>query len=653
MRSSNPPRPSGWGWTVPGFSGRLRTARRWLRRIERESTSVAELTDIDLHSAGLSLRYQARCGADNSTLLPRTFALVREVASRQLGMRPFDVQMLGGILLASGTAIEMATGEGKTLTATLPLCLHALRGKGAHLVTANDYLARRDADWMRPLFEGIGLTVGVVEGDSSPTERRAAYRCDITYGTAREFGFDFLRDRLTIRERPTSHVPAVESIDELVAAQRHDDSLQRGLYFALIDEADSVLIDEARTPLVISRPSPQPSSAAEAAFRWAARIAPTMSEGEHYTREPVTKVLRLTTAGQHAVRNLHKPESLASFRLTEIFLAVERAIRVRIDFQRDREYVVRDGEIVIVDEFTGRLGQGRKWRSGLHQAIEAAEGVEVTAETEHAARITVQQYFALYECLAGMSGTLRQSRRELSRTYSLDYATVPTNRPSQRQHLPDRIFELEAAKWTAIVDEVKSLQATGRPVLIGTRSIDKSEHLSSLLTASGVAHQVLHARHEGSEAQRIARAGGRGQVTVATNMAGRGTDILLAEDVRELGGLHVICTELHESARIDAQLVGRAGRQGDPGSCRQYLSLEDEILSAAFGVDDARTVRESAKGGRSLDRFRSVFKTAQALIERRHTRERRKMQKEAAKESQRLMRLGLDPFIDTVDDDPI
>ncbi len=637
-------------WITGSSTWRLRGAQRLLHRINAIECRVTGLND-ELRAESMSLRYQAKCGQGTAKLLPQTYALVREAASRHLRMRHFDAQVIGGILLAQANAVEMATGEGKTLTATLPLSLRALDGKGSHLVTANEYLARRDAEWMRPVYEALGLSVGWIEASSSLQQRREAYACDITYGSAKEFGFDFLRDRLTLRQGASCHWPLQSRSSDATLIEGFDGSIQRGLRFALIDEADSILIDEARTPLIISQSGAHSSEVAAACFRWAAQVPVHLQEQIHYSPEARSKSITLTVEGQRFIRDHELSSAPGEYRLTELYSAVERALAVAYFFVRDRHYVVRDGEVVIVDELTGRLGEGRKWRGGIHQAIEAAEGLRITSANEHAAQVTVQQYFRLYDRLAGMSGTLTQSSRELRQVYGLPVVVARTSRPCRRLAWPDLIFTTADEKWMKIVEEVVHIHKMGRPILVGTRSIESSEHLSKLLDSAGIPHQVLNAHHTATEAQRVALAGRKCQVTVATNMAGRGTDIILESGVAELGGLHVICSEIHETARVDRQLAGRAGRQGDPGSIRRFLALDDDVIVAAFGPDEAnRLQRSAAKDPTLVDRSAGVFRAAQRMIERRHARERRILLNSVVKRDKRLHRLGLDPFLDVVDD---
>ncbi|MCE9544786.1 MAG: preprotein translocase subunit SecA, partial [Planctomycetia bacterium] len=552
----------GIGRLVMGGSIPWRRYRGQLARITALEPSVSSLSDEELRKKSLSLRYRARSGESLEALLPEAFGLAREAGKRALGMRHYDVQLLGGMAMHDRAIAEMRTGEGKTLTATLPMYLAALPGRGAHLATVNDYLARRDAEWMRPLYELLGLSVGIVETNMTPADRRQAYECDVTYGTAKEFGFDFLRDRLALRQAAGGESDLLGQMLGLSSAAPKRQTVQRGHWFALVDEADSVLIDEARTPLVISALPEDDEQAAKAAFRFAADAAPQLLEQEHYEYDHDQRSVELSAAGRRLVRSLLQSNALDQLTTADVYEHVEQAIQVQRDYHRDTQYLIRDGEVVIVDEFTGRLAEGRKWRAGLHQAIEAREGVEITFQTNQAARVTIQDFFLLYERLAGMSGTVSSSANELWRIYRLAVAVVPTNRPVARVILPTQVYATADAKWNAVVAEVAEQHALGRPVLVGTRSIDKSQQLSRLLAEAGIQHMVLNANHVAHEAAIVAQAGQLGRVTVSTNMAGRGTDIVLGPGVAELGGLHVIGTELHESARIDRQLIGRCGRQG-------------------------------------------------------------------------------------------
>lgn len=630
-----------------------RPANRWWKLVQEITSLGEELKSLDdraLRKRSLSLRFRVKSGEPLSRLLAEGFALVREAGSRTVNMRHFDVQLLGGIALFHGRIAEMDTGEGKTLTATLPMYLHALAGKGAHLATVNDYLAARDAEIMAPIYEMLGLTIGVIQTPDSQDQRRKAYACDITYGTAKEFGFDFLRDRLLLRRLGRTN-------DDFLgegSSQRWDDSgeqpVQRQAHFALVDEADSVLIDEARTPLIIGSLGGKAREQVVATYQWAAEHAPRYVEDEDYDYDHDTRKVELTAKGRQFMRALPAPDILRGVGLIDLYQYTERAIKVHRDFHLDRQYVVRDGEIVIVDEFTGRLAEGRKWRDGIHQAIEAKERIEVSVPTGQAARITIQDLFLRYRFLAGMTGTALTSAREFRKIYRTPVVRVPTNRPVRRRSQPVRVFGTSEQKWQAIATEVNQLHAEGRPVLIGTRSIDKSETLSRLLHEAGIEHCVLNANEIAKEAEIVALAGRRGKVTVATNMAGRGTDIKLEPGVADLGGLYVIGTEMHDAARIDRQLYGRSGRQGDPGDYRQYLALDDEIIRSGLGpayADKMASLGTRANG--PLHHLARLFRKAQQKVERKHLRDR-KMLLHHEKERKKMQReIGQDPFLDTPD----
>jgi len=644
---------------IPSFMmrsvGQFRVGRwkKLLPRIDALEQGYSKLTDTELRKESLSLRYRARSGESLDALLCEAFALVRESGQRTLGMRHYPVQLLGGVALHYRSIVEMQTGEGKTLTATLPMYLAALAGRGAHLATANDYLARRDADWMQPLYEALGMTIGVVESNTSQPDRRNAYRCDVTYGTAKEFGFDFLRDRLLKRHTGDGRR---NLLSQMLGQDKGsaDETVQRELHFALIDEADSILIDEARTPLIISTIPGDSQAERNALYHWGAENANRFVEEDEYDYDHERREATLTAKGRRKVRELKKPPELRAIGLLELYEHIERSIKVEREFFKDRQYVIQDGEIVIVDEFTGRLAEGRKWRAGIHQAVEARENVEITAETGEAAKVTVQDLFRRYEHLAGMTGTVANSGPELNKIYSLKVITVPTNRPPQRKRLPDCVYGDSDTKWSKIVDEVKKVAATGRPILIGTRSIDKSMILAKLLLAEGIEHQVLNAtqltgadRIE-EEAKIVAKAGEIGHVTVATNMAGRGTDIKLGEGVEALGGLHVICSELHESARIDRQLIGRCGRQGDQGSYRQFLALDDEILQAGLGPKKAKSLAQlGSREPSNQPRYAFLFRRAQARVEREHFRGRKIMMHYEHERHKMQTQMGQDPYLDS------
>ncbi len=642
-----------WG-VVPSWI-RLAWWRRLLGPIALWEERFRPMGDEQLRRVSLGLRYRARSGQSLWALMPEAFALVREAARRRLGMRHYDVQILGGIALCHRTIVEMATGEGKTLVATLPLYLYGLSGRGAHLATGNDYLARRDAQWMGPIYQMLGLSVGVIQAGMSAAERRQAYACDITYGTAREFGFDFLRDRIYGQmfniEISSSDFGGGGWEPGHVKESGGWGPIQRPPFFALIDEADSVLIDEARMPLILASGAEAGTDPAElACFHWSAQVAGQFRPGIDYQEDPRSRWIQLTEVGRAKLRRLDKPALLGGLSLPKIYQFVERAIYVQQHLRRDQHFVVRNGEVVLVDEFTGRLAEGRRWQQGLHQAVEAKEGLAVRPATGQAAQITVQDYFLRYPHLAGMTGTARETAWEFRRIYGCAVVVIPPNRPIIRQTWPAKVFGTSEAKWAAVVEEVRQLWQQGRAVLIGTRSIDKSEHLSRLLTAAGIPHQVLHALHEQQEAQIIAQAGQAGRVTVATNMAGRGTDIRLGPGVAERGGLHVIGTEMHESARIDRQLAGRAGRQGDPGSFRQFVALDDELLELGLGKEKARQWAHWGQHHPGLTgRTLRLFRKAQRRVERHHYRMRKLLLWQHRRRAQMQHRLGLDPYLEMPD----
>jgi len=624
---------------------------RWAALVPRINALEPELQDLkdhELRKRSLALQYRAKSGVPLSRLLVEGYALVREAGRRTVNMRHFDVQLLGGIAMFYRSIVEMQTGEGKTLTATLPMYLYGLVGKGCQLATVNDYLARRDAEWMGPIYKALGLSVGVVETQMSQPQRRQAYACDVTYGTAKEFGFDFLRDRLLLRR-------ISEGQGDLLGGMLSDRAgsnekpVQRNPFFALVDEADSILIDEARTPLIISALPTEEQRLAVECYGWSASVVREFVEDEDYEYDHDKKTVELNRDGRQKARLLPKPEAMNTVGMVNIYQYLERAILVDREYKLDRQYVVRDGEIVIVDEFTGRLAEGRKWRDGIHQAVEAKQGVKVTVETGQAARVTVQDFFLRYPKLAGMTGTAMPSARELRRIYRCHVLPIPTNRPAIRQPLRTGVFGTAEAKWEAVAEEVCQLHAEGRPLLIGTRSIDKSELLSRMLQARGIEHQVLNANHIAAEADIVARAGQRGKVTVSTNMAGRGTDIRLGDGIADLGGLHVICTEMHDSGRIDRQLIGRCGRQGDPGTYRQYLSLDDDLILAGLGPKKARKLREMGEKAAAgpFDAMAGLFRKAQKKVERRHFRQRRALMYFEKERKKMQVQMGQDPYLDT------
>jgi len=623
---------------------------RWARlvgKINDLEVGLKQLTDQELRKRSLSMRYRAKSGEPLARLLPEGFALVREAARRTISMRHFDVQILGGIAMFNRSIVEMQTGEGKTLAATLPLYLNALTGKGCHLATVNDYLARRDAEWMGPVYKALGLTVGVVEAQMPQPQRRKSYVCDITYGTAKEFGFDFLRDRLLLRRIREGQTDLLGGMLGQNSRAGGEKPVQREAHFALVDEADSILIDEARTPLIISAIPTEEERLAVECYKWSASVAEEFIEDEDFEYDYDRKKAELTRAGRQKARTLPKPETMDTVGMVLIYRYLEQAIVVVREYKLDRQFVIRDGEVVIVDEFTGRMAEGRKWREGIHQAVEAKEGVEVTLATGQAARITVQDFFLRYEKLAGMTGTAWASARELRKIYKCHVVIIPTNRPVIRTRKPDRVFGHTDAKWAAVVEEICQLHAQGRPLLIGTRSIDKSEHLSRLLQEKGIEHQVLNANHIAEEADIVARAGLPGKVTVSTNMAGRGTDIKLGEGIAELGGLHVMLTEMHDSARIDRQLIGRCGRQGDPGSFRQFIALDDDLLLAGLGPKKAHRLEDLGEDSAGpFEKFGRLFRKAQKKVERRHFRDRRALMYFEKQHKKMQRQMGQDPYLD-------
>lgn len=609
---------------------------------------LKSLSDYELRKTSLALKHRAKSGEPLDQLVIEGFAVVREAGRRTLHMRHFDVQLLGGMAMHSRSIAEMQTGEGKTLTATLPMYMASLTGKGALLATVNDYLATRDAEWMRPLYQALGVSLGVIESQMVPAARRRAYECDITYGTAKEFGFDFLRDRLVKRQRTQGSDDFLGRMLGSGGGQGGDKIVQRPMNFALVDEADSILIDDARTPLIIGAVPSEAQKVAVEAYCWSSESAHHFIEDVHYEYDHEKKTVELTREGRRLVRNLPKPAAMDELGMLFIYDYIERAVRVWRDMILDRHYIVRDGEIVIVDEFTGRLSEGRRWQAGIHQAIEAKEGLEVTVESGQAARITVQDFFGRFPRLAGMTGTASSATSELKKIYGLSVMAIPTNRPPRREQLATVVCGTSDEKWDHIVEEIREVHATGRPVLIGTRSIDKSQELAQRLQRVGIEHQVLNAHQLALEADIIAGAGQHNRVTVSTNMAGRGTDIKLEDSVLESGGLHVICTEMHESARIDRQLIGRCGRQGDPGTYRIYLALDDELLKSGLGASTAERlegVGEEAQG--SLDSYERLFQKAQRRVERRHFRDRKALLYFERERKKVQRQMGQDPYLDT------
>lgn len=540
-----------------------REIKRIMKAVEKINAlepSMAALSDEQLSHKTVEYRERLEKGETLDDLLPEAYATVREAAKRTLGMRHFDVQMVGGIVLHEGKIAEMKTGEGKTLVGTLPVYLNALAGKGVHLVTVNDYLATVGRDQMGQIYNFLGMTVGLNLNSLDHAEKQAAYACDITYGTNNEYGFDYLRDNMVLYK---------------------EQMVQRPLYFAIVDEVDSILVDEARTPLIISGQAAKSTELYTAADRFVSRL----KAEDDYTVDVKLRSVTLTEAGVTKAERAFGIENLFDHQNVTLNHHVTQALKAHVIMKRDVDYVVQNDEVIIVDEFTGRLMTGRRYSEGLHQAIEAKENLRVQNESMTLATITFQNYFRMYRKLGGMTGTAKTEEEELKKIYGLDVIVVPTNRPMIRKDIPDVIYKSVGSKFRAVVEEIAKRHANKQPVLVGTVSIENSERLSEMLKRKGISHQVLNAKYHAEEAAIVAQAGQPSSVTIATNMAGRGTDILLGEGVAELGGLHIIGTERHESRRIDNQLRGRAGRQGDPGSSQFYLSLEDELMRR-FGAEN-------------------------------------------------------------------
>jgi preprotein translocase subunit SecA len=591
--------------------------------VHRYAKEAERLNDAGIKRAAAELRVALRRDGFAEPVVAQSFALVREVAGRTLGMRHFDSQLQGGWILLNGMVAEMETGEGKTLTATLPACTAALAGLPVHVITVNDYLTARDAELMGPVYRMLGLSVGVIVNGKEPGARRAAYACDITYCTNKELTFDYLRDRTAVG----SQVNRIQlSIERLAGGESRAGRLVlRGLFFAIVDEADSVLCDEARTPLILSARSAQgpERSMYDTALTVAARLKPP----EDFVVEGGERQVRLTAEAKQKLAGWAEalPAMFRGTRRREEL--VKQALVATHVFKRDTHYLVRDDKVQIIDEYTGRILPDRSWEQGLHQMVEAKEGCPLTGQQTSIARMTYQRFFRRYLRLAGMTGTAQEIAPELWSTYRLPVVKVPTNRPLQRRDLGERVYATSDQKWRAIVERVRELTAAGRPVLVGTRSVGASDELSRLLTEGGVGHQLLNARQDKEEAEIVAQAGQQGRVTVATNMAGRGTDIRLGRGVEPLGGLHVIATELHESRRIDRQLFGRGGRQGDAGSFEAIVSVEDELSRVYLGRLLRGLAGRLARGGGSPALLRKLIRIGQARAERSHAAIRRDLLK--------------------------
>ncbi|MBQ1188704.1 MAG: preprotein translocase subunit SecA [Peptococcaceae bacterium] len=533
---------------------------KYVAQINSFADAMSKLSDEALRAKTDEFKSRLAKGETLDQILPEAYAVVREASTRVLGMRHFDVQMMGGVVLHQGRIAEMKTGEGKTLVATLPVYLNALTGKGVHVITVNDYLATRDSEQMGKLYNFLGLSVGLIVHGLDFNQRKEAYAADITYGTNNEFGFDYLRDNMVMHP---------------------ENMVQRELNYALVDEVDSILIDEARTPLIISGPAEKPKDY----YTVVSKLIPRLRAEEDYTVDEKAKNVMLTEEGVSHVEKLLGIENLADESNMELAHHVNQGLRAHVIMKRDRDYVVRDDQVIIVDEFTGRLMFGRRYSEGLHQAIEAKEGVKIEKESQTLATITFQNYFRMYNKLAGMTGTAKTEEDEFRGIYGMDVVIIPTNKPVVREDRPDVVYRTQMGKYKAIVEKVVERYQAGQPVLVGTVSIQISEFLSELLKRRGIPHQVLNAKYHDKEAEIVALAGQPNTVTIATNMAGRGTDIVLGEGVKGLGGLYIIGTERHEARRIDNQLRGRSGRQGDPGFTQFYISLEDDLMRR-FGADN-------------------------------------------------------------------
>jgi preprotein translocase subunit SecA len=672
---------------------RLARGALYIDAIRHWETEFSRLSDAEVLRAGQQMRGRARGGEPLDQMLPEAFGLVSVAAQRTVKLRPYDVQLAAGVVLHHGALAELATGEGKTLVATLPTSLNALLGKGVHVTTVNDYLAQRDGEWTGNIYNAIGLSVGTLQMKMSDEARKAAYQADITYGTASEFGFDFLRDRLKVAGDKGQAVPFwAPWTQNAQLFQPLDPKAQRGHHFALVDEADNIFIDEAKTPLIISAPTRQATEPEQVVYQWANQLALQMIRDRHFYLDEKKQKVELTDEGRQLIRYSNPPVGPHSHAMDKLHEHVERGIQAHHRFRRDQHYMIEDDKVVIIDEYTGRRMPDRHWREGLHQAVEAKEGAPITVAADHAAQITFQSYFRLYTKLSGMTGTARQNYWEVRRVYKIWVVCVPTNRPSRRKYLPDRVYPTEDAKFDAIAEDLVRLHSLGRPVLVGTRSVEKSEKLARRLVALGIPFQVLNAKPEnaGREAEIVAQAGRYGAVTIATNMAGRGTDIILGGNpdplawarlkdqyptrrdvpadvwrrtvaeietqenmhdespkVVQAGGLHVLGTERHEAARIDRQLIGRAARQGDPGSCQFFLALDDELLEGLGPHRQAALIEKGKAGGSgSWEGYLPEFFRAQRRVERRHYRQRLDLMVYEKNRQEILKDLGADPYVD-------
>ncbi len=675
---------------------RLAQAALKIPQIRYWEKELSDISDEEMIRRGKQLKGRARGGENLDNLLPEVFGMVSIASQRAMGLRPYDVQLAAGVVLHKGALAEVATGEGKTLIATLPVALNALSGKGVHVTTVNDYLARRDGEYTAGIYNLLGLSVGTLQQRLPDDKRKQAYACDITYGTASDFGFDFLRDRLKIaggKGQSTSFWNPWTANGNY--HQPIDPKVQRSHHCAIVDEADNIFIDEARTPLIIGGPTREASEEEQVVFIWADDLAKQMKPNHHFWMDQKKQKLELTDEGRKLIRYSNPPIGEYSHAMDKLHEHVERALHANYRFGRDQHYLIEDGKVVIIDESTGRRQPDRHWREGLHQAVEAKERVKINMPSDHAASITYQSYFRLYDKLSGMSGTAVQNFWEVLRVYKLFVVCIPTNRPVIRRQMPDRVYPTENRKFRAVAAEIKRMSTQGRPVLVGTRTVEVSEKIGALLDEMGIEHKILNARPEiaDMEAEIISQAGRPGAVTIATNMAGRGTDIILggnaepmawgllkdkyesrldvpreewrqlikqieeAENLHELkrqvveaGGLHVLGTERHEAIRIDRQLAGRAGRQGDPGSCQFFMSLEDYLLE---GLGQRRKQYYEEVGRRyaddedeSWDKYLQLFHLAQRKMEKRHYRQRLDLTIYEKNRQEILKDLGADPYVD-------
>jgi preprotein translocase subunit SecA len=629
-------------------AGHLEKSRlsRWKNTAEkmvRLSETYTDLSNEELLNKGRLLQGKAKSGIDLNKILIESYALVREATFRALNIKHFPVQLMGGIAMFEGHIAEMQTGEGKTITAVLAAFLRALSGKGCHVITVNDYLAERDSEEMGKIYEKLGLSVGCILSSMEPDERREAYRKDITYGTGTEMGFDFLRDRLKkgASTRHSRHFrwSNPESSDDKTP-------VQRGYHFALIDEADSILIDEAVTPLIIGLHMPNDAATVNL-FRWSSRAINQLAP-EDYIYEPDKRSAFLTDEGCRKVILMPKPSLLDVMDTEKIYSFVEKAITAKLGFMKDRDYVIYEDEVVIIDESTGRMMEGRKWQDGLHQAVEAQDTVPITAETGQAAKVTIQNFFREYVHLAGMTGTAIQAKKELSKTYELKVSRIPTNKKCIRTSQSARVFISLEDKWHAVALSIKNMLDQKRSVLVGTPSVNASEELGDILKKLKVGHQILNAKYHEQESEIVSLAGEPGRVTIATNMAGRGTDIKLHPDVKKNGGLHVIATEMHSSARIDRQLVGRSARQGDPGSFQFFLSMEDEVLRVHEKSKRDKWIRSAKpdKQGEMSGNWISLFRKTQKKLEKSHRKARKMLLKNEKQKTELYDEMGIDPYLE-------